>query len=284
MALYLAKSDGRGTHRFFEREMDRRLQARRTLELDLRSAIANAEFELHYQPIVRLADGQVSGFEALVRWNHPQRGMIPPMQFIPLAEETGLIVPLGEWVLRTACAQASRWSEQVGVAVNLSATQFKGRNLVQIALSALASSGLAPSRLDLEITESVLLQDEANTLATLHQLRGLGVRISMDDFGTGYSSLAYLRSFPFDKIKIDRSFVRDITERNDSQAIIRAVTGLAQSLKISTVIEGIETEEQLKMAKAEGCDEAQGYLFSKPMPEREVADFLAKRRRIADAA
>jgi diguanylate cyclase (GGDEF)-like protein len=284
MALYLAKSDGRGTHRFFEREMDRRLQARRTLELDLRSAIANAEFELHYQPIIRLADGHVSCFEALVRWNHPQRGMIPPGQFIPLAEETGLIVPLGEWVLRTACAQASRWSEKVGVAVNLSAAQFKGRNLVQIALSALAASGLAPSRLDLEITESVLLQDEANTLATLHQLRGLGVRISMDDFGTGYSSLAYLRSFPFDKIKIDRSFVRDIAESNDSQAIIRAVTGLAQSLKIATVVEGIETEAQLTMAKAEGCDEAQGFLFSKPMPEQQVADFLAKRRRIASAA
>jgi len=284
MALYLAKSDGRGTHRFFEREMDRRLQARHALEVDLRSAIANGEFELHYQPIIRLDNGHVSGFEALVRWNHPQRGMIPPMQFIPLAEETGLIIPLGEWVLRTACAQAARWSEPVGVAVNLSAAQIKGRNLVQIALSALAASGLAPDRLDLEITESVLLQDESNTLATLHQLRGLGVRISMDDFGTGYSSLAYLRSFPFDKIKIDRSFVRDITERRDAQAIIRAVTGLAQSLKISTVIEGIETEEQLAMAKAEGCNEAQGYLFSKPMPERNVAEFLAERRRIADAA
>jgi diguanylate cyclase (GGDEF)-like protein len=284
MALYLAKSDGRGTHRFFEREMDRRLQARHALEIDLRSAIANAEFELHYQPIIRLDDGRVSGFEALVRWRHPQRGLIPPNHFIPLAEETGLIVPLGEWVLRTACAQAARWSEPVGVAVNLSAAQFKGRNLVQIALSSLASAGLAPSRLDLEITESVLLQDEANTLATLHQLRGLGVRISMDDFGTGYSSLAYLRSFPFDKIKIDRSFVRDMPGRNESQAIIRAVTGLAESLRISTVIEGIETEDQLKMAKAEGCDEAQGYLFSKPMPEPEVAEFLAKRRRIADAA
>jgi diguanylate cyclase (GGDEF)-like protein len=284
MALYLAKSDGRGTHRFFEREMDRRLQARHALEIDLRSAIANAEFELHYQPIIRLDDGRVSGFEALVRWRHPQRGLIPPNHFIPLAEETGLIVPLGEWVLRTACAQAARWSEPVSVAVNLSAAQFKGRNLVQIALSSLASAGLAPSRLDLEITESVLLQDEANTLATLHQLRGLGVRISMDDFGTGYSSLAYLRSFPFDKIKIDRSFVRDMPGRNESQAIIRAVTGLAQSLRISTVIEGIETEDQLKMAKAEGCDEAQGYLFSKPMPEAEVAEFLAKRRRIADAA
>jgi diguanylate cyclase (GGDEF)-like protein len=284
MALYLAKSDGRGTHRFFEREMDKRLQARRALELDLRSAIVKGEFELHYQPIVRLSDGQVSGFEALARWNHPQRGQIPPLQFIPLAEETGLILPLGEWVLRTACSQAAKWPLPVSVAVNLSAAQFKGRNLVQVALNALAASGLPPNRLDLEITESVLLQDETNTLVTLHQLRDLGVRISMDDFGTGYSSLAYLRSFPFDKIKIDRSFVRDMPERNDSRAIVRAVASLASSLKIATIIEGIETEEQLEMAKAEGCGEAQGYLFAKPMPEREVAEFLAKRQRVADAA
>jgi diguanylate cyclase (GGDEF)-like protein len=284
MALYLAKSDGRGTHRFFEREMDRRLQARHGLELDLRAAISKGEFELHYQPIIRLSDGRVSGFEALVRWNHPQRGRIAPLQFIPLAEETGLILPLGEWVLRTACAQAAQWSQPASVAVNLSAAQFKGRNLVQVVLSALASSGLPPSRLDLEITESVLLQDEANTLATLHQLRDLGVRISMDDFGTGYSSLAYLRSFPFDKIKIDRSFVRDMPERNDSRAIIRAVASLAKSLEIATIVEGIETEEQLEMAKAEGCIEAQGYLFSKPMPESEIDGFLFKRRLVADAA
>ena len=250
MALYLAKSDGRGTHRFFEREMDRRLQARRALELDLRSAIVKGEFELHYQPIIRLSDGVVSGFEALARWNHPQRGQIPPLQFIPLAEETGLILPIGEWVLRTACIQAAKWPQAVSVAVNLSAAQFKGRNLVQVALNALAASGLSPNRLDLEITESVLLQDETNTLATLHQLRDLGVRISMDDFGTGYSSLAYLRSFPFDKIKIDRSFVRDMPERNDSRAIVRAVASLAASLKIATIIEGIETEDQLAMAKA----------------------------------
>jgi diguanylate cyclase (GGDEF)-like protein len=284
MALYLAKGEGRGTHRFFEREMDRRLQARRALEIDLRSAIAKGEFELYYQPIVRLSDGQVSAFEALARWNHPQRGQIPPLQFISLAEELGLIVPLGEWVLRTACAQAAKWSEPVGVSVNLSAVQFKSPNLVQVVLNALAASALPPSRLDLEITESVLLQDEANTLATLHRLRNLGVRVSMDDFGTGYSSLAYLRSFPFDKIKIDRSFVRDMPERADSRAIIRAVTSLAVSLKIGTVIEGIETEEQLAMAKAEGCDEAQGFLFSKPMPEREVAEFLLKPRRVSAAA
>ncbi len=284
MALYLAKGDGRGTHRFFEREMDKRLQARRTLEIDLRSAIVKGEFELHYQPIVHLSDGHVSGFEALVRWNHPQRGQVPPLQFIPLAEETGLILPLGEWVLRTACAQAAKWPERLGVAVNLSAAQFKGRNLVQVALNALAASGLTPNRLDLEITELVLLKGEVSTLATLHQLRDLGVRISMDDFGTGYSSLAYLRSFPFDKIKIDRQFVRDMPERNDSRAIIRAVASLASSLRIATIIEGIETEEQLDMAKAEGCDEAQGFLFAKPMPERDVSGYLAKRRRVADAA
>jgi diguanylate cyclase (GGDEF)-like protein len=284
MALYLAKGDGRGTHRFFEREMDKRLQARRSLELDLRKAIADGEFELHYQPILYLQTGKVSGFEALLRWNHPERGRMSPADFIPLAEETGLILPLGEWVLRTACAQAAHWPQPVGVAVNLSAMQFKGRNLVQMTLNALAASGLAAGRLDLEITETVLLQDEANTLATLHQLREVGVQISMDDFGTGYSSLAYLRNFPFDKIKIDRSFVRDMLVRKDCQAIIHAVVGLARSLGITTIIEGIETKEQLETAKAFGCDEGQGFLFSKPFPEREVAEFLAKCERVAAAA
>jgi diguanylate cyclase (GGDEF)-like protein len=284
MALYLAKGDGRGTHRFFEREMDKRLQLRRALELDLRKAIANGEFEVYYQPILYLQTGKVSGFEALLRWNHPERGMISPMDFIPLAEETGLILPLGEWVLRTACAHAAKWPQPIGVAVNLSAMQFKGRNLVQLTLNALAASGLPAARLDLEITESVLLQDESHTLSLLHQLREIGVRISMDDFGTGYSSLAYLRNFPFDKIKIDRSFVRDILVRKDCQAIIRAVVGLARSLGITTIIEGIETKEQLAFAKADGCDEGQGYLFAKPMPEREVAEFLAKCERVAAAA
>ena len=283
MALYLAKGDGRGTHRFFEREMDKRLQTRRALELDLRKAIANGEFEVYYQPILYLQTGKVSGFEALVRWNHPERGMVSPGEFIPLAEETGLILPLGEWVLRTACMQASRWPQQVPVAVNLSAKQFKGRNLVQIVLNALAASGLPAARLDLEITESVLLQDENHTLNLLHQLREIGVRISMDDFGTGYSSLAYLRNFPFDKIKIDRSFTRDMLVRNDCQAIIRAVVGLARSLGITTIIEGIETPEQLAAAKTDGCDEGEGF-FAKPMPEPEVAAFLAKTERVAAAA
>jgi len=284
MALYLAKGDGRGTHRFFEREMDKRLQSRRALELDLRKAIAHGEFELYYQPILYLQTGKISGFEALVRWIHPDRGIISPLDFIPLAEETGLILPLGEWVLRTACAQAAKWPRPVAVAVNLSAMQFKGRNIVQLVLNALATSGLAANRLDLEITESVLLQDETHVLGLLHQLREIGVQISMDDFGTGYSSLAYLRNFPFDKIKIDRSFVRDMMVRKDCQAIIRAVVGLARSLGITTIIEGIETREQLDTAKLEGCDEGQGYLFSKPMPEPEVAEFLAKCERIAAAA
>jgi EAL domain-containing protein (putative c-di-GMP-specific phosphodiesterase class I) len=284
MALYLAKGEGRGTHRFFEGEMDKRLQSRHALEIDLRKALAAGEFELYYQPIIDLQSGKVTCFEALLRWNHPERGMISPLEFIPLAEETGLILPLGEWVLRTACQQASKWPKHIGVAVNLSATQFKGRNIVQIAVNALAMSGLAAERLDLEITESVLLQDEANTLAILHQLREIGVQISMDDFGTGYSSLAYLRNFPFDRIKIDRSFVRDMLVRKDCRAIVRAVVGLARSLGITTIIEGIETKEQLESAQADGCDLGQGYIFSKPMPEREITAFLAKRERIAAAA
>jgi diguanylate cyclase (GGDEF)-like protein len=284
MALYLAKGDGRGTHRFFEREMDRRLQSRRALELDLRKAIANGEFEVYYQPIIDLQSGRAAGLEALLRWNHPERGQISPADFIPLAEETGLILPLGEWVLRTACQHASKWPKDVSVAVNLSPMQFKGRNIVQLAMSALASSGLPAARLELEITESVLLQDESNTLAILHQLRDIGVQISMDDFGTGYSSLAYLRNFPFDRIKIDRSFVRDMLTRQDCRAIVRAVIGLAKSLDITTIIEGIETREQFEAAKAEGCDLGQGYLFSKPMPEPNIAAFLVKRDHTAVAA
>jgi diguanylate cyclase (GGDEF)-like protein len=284
MALYLAKGEGRGTHRFFEREMDKRLQTRRSLELDLRKSIANGEFELYYQPILYLQTGKISAFEALVRWIHPERGVVSPADFIPLAEETGLILPLGEWVLRTACSQAAKWPQQVGVAVNLSAMQFKGRNIVQLVLNALATSGLPANRLDIEITETVLLQDEPHVLGLLHQLREIGTQISMDDFGTAYSSLAYLRNFPFDKIKIDRSFVRDMLVRKDCQAIIRAVVGLARSLGITTIIEGIETKEQLETAKLEGCDEGQGYLFSKPMPEREVAEFLARCERVAAAA
>jgi predicted signal transduction protein with EAL and GGDEF domain len=284
MALYLAKTDGRGRHRFFEAEMDRRLQSRRSLELDLRSALTNGEFELHYQPIFDLRSDSVSGFEALIRWNNPARGQIPPAEFIALAEETGLILPLGEWVLRTACAQAAAWSKPMSVAVNLSPAQFKSQNLVQLVLSALANSSLAPARLELEITESVLLQNEASTRSILHQLRALGVQIAMDDFGTGYSSLAYLRSFPFDKIKIDRSFVRDTGKSGECAAIVRAIAGLARSLNIITVVEGIETAAQLEMVRSEGCDQCQGYLLGRPMREADIRCVLDEEGRIATAA
>jgi diguanylate cyclase (GGDEF)-like protein len=276
MALYRAKADGRGTYRFFEPEMDARAQARRSLEMDLRAALTRGEFEIYYQPIHGLIADEIIGFEALVRWNHPERGMIPPMSFIPLAEETGLIVPLGDWVLRTACREAATWSQNVRVAVNLSPVQFKNRNLVSAVISALSASGLAPERLELEITESVLLQDSDATLATLHKLREFGVRISMDDFGTGYSSLSYLRSFPFDRIKIDRSFIQELATRKDSMAIVRAVTGLGKSLGIQTTAEGVETSEQLALLRSEGCTEVQGYLFSPPRPAAEVEGLLSK--------
>ena len=270
MALYRAKADGRGMSHFFEPEMDRRIQARRALELDLRKAFANGEFDLHYQPLVNLQTGRTSGFEALLRWHHPERGMVPPAEFIALAEEIGLIGSLGEWVLRHACAEAARWPGDLKVAVNLSPVQFRNGAVVPAVMSALAHSGLAPQRLELEITESVLLDETEANLAILYQLREIGARISMDDFGTGYSSLSYLRSFPFDKIKIDRSFVRDLAERPDCAAIIRAVAGLGASLGIATTAEGVETSEQLDRLRAEGCTEAQGFLFSKPRPAAEI--------------
>jgi diguanylate cyclase (GGDEF)-like protein/PAS domain S-box-containing protein len=277
MALYRAKADGRGIYRFFEAAMDARAQARRLLELDLRAALVRGEFEVYYQPIHDLKADQIIAFEALVRWNHPLRGKIPPLKFIPLAEETGLIVQIGDWVLREACADAAGWSQpNVRVAVNLSPVQFKSRNLVPSVIAALSASGLAANRLELEITESVLLQDSEATLATLHKLRDFGVRISMDDFGTGYSSLSYLRSFPFDKIKIDRSFVHELASRDDSMAIVRAVTGLGKSLGISTTAEGVETSEQLALLRLEGCTEVQGYLFSPPRPAAEVEELLSQ--------
>ncbi|MGA2999754.1 bifunctional diguanylate cyclase/phosphodiesterase [Bradyrhizobium sp.] len=284
MALYRAKADGRGTFRFFEAGMDARAQARRLLEVDLRAALLRSEFVVHYQPIQDIKADRIVGFEALLRWNHPLRGLIPPLNFIPLAEETGLIVQLGDWVLQTACKDAAGWSQDVCVAVNLSPAQFKDRNLVSSVVSALEVSGLAACRLELEITESVLLQESDITLATLHKLRGLGIRISMDDFGTGYSSLSYLRSFPFDKIKIDRSFVSDVATRDDSMAIVRAVTGLGKSLGISTTAEGVETSEQLALLRLEGCTEVQGYLFSPPRPAEDVEIMLAKSQpRVAQA-
>jgi diguanylate cyclase (GGDEF)-like protein/PAS domain S-box-containing protein len=275
MALYRAKEDGRGTYRFFEPGMDARAQARRLLEIDLRAALTRDEFEVHYQPIHDLNTDQITAFEALIRWKHPLRGMISPMDFIPLAEETGLITQLGDWVLRKACMDAAGWSREVRVAVNLSPVQFKNSNLVQSVISALAASGLVPQRLELEITESVLLQDSEATLAALHKLRSFGVKISMDDFGTGYSSLSYLRSFPFDKIKIDRSFVHELATRDDSMAIVRAVTGLGKSLGISIVAEGVETNEQLGLLRTEGCTEVQGFLFSRPRPAQDVEAMLS---------
>jgi diguanylate cyclase (GGDEF)-like protein len=275
MALYRAKADGRGIHRFFEPEMDARMQARHALEIDLRKAIVNGEFELYYQPLVRLETEQICGFEALIRWNHPTRGTIPPLQFIPLAEETGLIVPMGEWVLRQACAEAARWPSGIRVAVNVSPAQFRKPGLSQVVISALASSGLEATRLEVEITESVLLLNSESTLATLHQLRGLGVRISMDDFGTGYSSLSYLRSFPFDKIKIDGTFVHDLASSTDSMAIVRAVAGLGSSLRMTTTAEGIETRAELDHLKREGCTEGQGFLFGRPTPAQGIPALLA---------
>jgi diguanylate cyclase (GGDEF)-like protein/PAS domain S-box-containing protein len=274
MALYRAKAEGRDTAHFFEPEMDRRIQARRMLELDLRKAFANGDFELFYQPLINLNTDSVSGFEALLRWRHPERGMIAPAEFIPLAEEIGLIVPLGEWVLRQACSEAVRWPGGLKVAVNLSPLQFRNRGVVKAVVNALAYSQLPPNRLELEITESVLLGETDANLATLHQLRKIGVSISMDDFGTGYSSLSYLRCFPFDKIKIDRSFVKELSERPDCVAIIRAVAGLGLSLGIATTAEGIETTEQLERVRAEGCTEVQGYLFSPPRPASELGEFI----------
>ena len=283
LALYRAKADGRGTYRFFEAGMDARAQARRLLELDLRLALRRDEFEVHYQPIRVVATDEVVVFEALVRWNHSQRGMIAPANFIPLTEETGLIVQLGDWVLRRACMDAAGWSRKVGVAVNLSPVQFKNQNLVSSVTAALHLSGLPAHRLELEITESVLLQNSEGTLAILHEFRAMGVKISLDDFGTGYSSLSYLRSFPFDKIKIDRSFVSELATRNDSMAIIRAVTGLGKSLGIATTAEGVETSAQLELLRQEGCTQAQGYLFSKPRPAADVESMLAGPRATAVA-
>jgi len=282
LALYRAKSDGRGTYRFFEAGMDARAQARRLLELDLRLALKRSEFEVYYQPIRDLASDEIVVCEALVRWNHPQRGLMAPNLFIPLAEENGLIVQLGDWVLRTACKDAVRWSKTC-VAVNLSPVQFKNPNLVSSVKEALEQSGLSAHRLELEITESVLLQNSETTRQILHDLRALGVKISLDDFGTGYSSLSYLRSFPFDKIKIDRSFVNELATSKDSLAIIRAVTGLGNSLGIVTTAEGVETDAQLDLLSREGCTQVQGYLISKPCPLAEVETLLSGPRERAVA-
>jgi len=274
MALYRAKTDGRAAFRFFEAEMHARLQTRLALEMDLREAAEKGQLEVFYQPLFDLTLGRVSGFEALLRWHHPERGLVSPVQFIPLAEETGLILPIGEWVLRRACAEAMRWPEHVKVAVNLSARQFRSPNLIEAISAALAESGMPANRLELEITESVLLQDDEAVLALLHRLRGLGLRIALDDFGTGYSSLSYLRTFPFDKIKIDQSFVREMDARPDCAAIVNAVAGLAVSLGMAVTAEGVETAEQLQRLREAGCTEVQGYLVGRPRPAAETTGML----------
>ena len=279
LALYRAKEDGRGAFRFFEPEMDAQMQERRSMEVDLRRALAAGQFELHYQPIVNLATNEISAFEALIRWHHPQKGLIAPNTFIPLAEEIGFIVPLGEWAMRQACATAATWPGDVKVAVNLSAVQFRSPGLVQVVVGALAASGLPPERLELEITETILLQDNESTLSMLYQLRELGVMIAMDDFGTGYSSLSYLQSFPFDRIKIDRSFVKDIGDGVGSINIVRAVVAMAKGLGMATTAEGVETQEQRDSVQSEGCTEMQGFLFSKALPADEIAKLYLERRR-----
>ncbi len=276
--LYRAKVDGRGVYRLFHAEMDAEMQARRLLELDLRQAVRCGQLEVFYQPLVSLRRRAVAGFEALLRWQHPERGNVPPSEFIPLAEEIGLIVPIGEWVLRQACTDAASWPGRLKVAVNLSSAQFKSRNLLGAVAAALSASSLAPDRLELEITETVMLEDTEATLATLQALHALGAQIAMDDFGTGYSSLSYLRCFPFDRIKIDQSFVRELDTRQDCGAIVRAVAALGAELGMETTAEGVETQQQLRALAAAGCTELQGYLFSPAVPVGEVPDLL---RRIA---
>ena len=276
MALYRAKQDARGTYRFFESEMDARMQARRGLELDLRKALVLGEFELFYQPLIHLETNRVTCFEALLRWRHPDRGFVMPDDFIPLAEEIGLIGSIGAWVLKEACNEALNWPGDIAVAVNLSALQFKNGRVVLDVISALGESGLPARRLELEITETVLLRDTEATMVTLTQLKDLGTRIAMDDFGTGYSSLGYLQKFPFDKIKIDRTFVKDLLDKPESIAIVRAVSGLGNALGITTTAEGVETVGQLQKLRLEGCTEVQGYFFSKPRPAHELGSLLVQ--------
>jgi diguanylate cyclase (GGDEF)-like protein len=270
LALYRAKEAGRGTYAFFEESLNQRAQERRQLESDLRVAVDRGEFELHYQPLFDLEHNCICSFEALIRWNHPKRGLISPVDFIPVAEDTGLIVPIGAWVIREACAQAARWPEQVRIAVNVSPVQFHRGALHETILRALAASGLAPGRLEVEITESIFLEGSETTLRLLHALRALGVRVALDDFGTGYSSLSYLQSFPFDKLKIDRSFIHNLLTREGASAIVRAITELANALNIETTAEGVEETAQLMELRAHGCSSVQGFLFAEPMASSDV--------------
>jgi EAL domain-containing protein (putative c-di-GMP-specific phosphodiesterase class I) len=284
MALSRAKNDSRGTFSFFEAGMDARAQSRRKIETDLRDAIQNEQLRPYYQPLIDLSRGRITGFEALVRWPHRERGMVSPGEFIPIAEETGLINGIGGLMLRRACMDAAGWPDEVRVAVNLSPAQFRTGNLLPLIMDALKQSGLAARRLELEITETLLLEKSSQVLATLHALRALGVRISMDDFGTGYSSLSYLRSFPFDKIKIDQSFVRDLGANREAQAIIRSIVSLGKGLGVTITAEGVETETELSCLRAEGCDEGQGFLFSRARPNEEIVELLRAQRGADTAA
>jgi diguanylate cyclase (GGDEF)-like protein len=263
-ALYRAKAEGRGTYRFFETAMGKQVRDRRHIEHDLRYAISRRELSVVYQPQARTGDQEIIGFEALLRWNNPERGMIPPNVFIPIAEECGLILQIGEWVLREACREAARWVHPLSVAVNVSAIQLHGSNFAQLVHEVLFETGLSPNRLELEITETALIRDLNRALATLRQLKALGVRIAMDDFGTGYSSLSNLRAFPFDKIKIDGSFIRSINEGGQAATIVRAVLGLGRGLELPVLAEGVETAEELAFLGAEECQEVQGYFLGRP--------------------
>ena len=274
-ALFRAKSEARGSVRFFELSMDKQLRERRALQQDLRSAVAREELDLHYQPQAHIG-GEITGFEALVRWHHPRSGLVPPSTFIPLAEETGVIVPLGEWVLRSACREAASWPKPLRVAVNLSPVQFQRGDLAKLVHEILLETGLSPSRLELEITEGVLIGDFSGAVATLRRLKNLGVRIAMDDFGTGYSSLSYLQSFPFDKIKIDQAFVANLAHSRQAVTIIRAVIALGRGLDLPVVAEGVETQEQLNFLAAEQCSEIQGYFVGRPLPIEEYADVVGR--------
>lgn len=284
LALYRAKAQGRSSWRFFDPGMDMEIQARRSLEIDLHRALTAGEFHVAYQPLVNLTTNAVVGMEALVRWTHPERGPIAPSEFIPIAEETGLIIPLGEWILRQACAEAGHWPSTVKLAVNLSPIQFRSRTLVSIVINALAAARLPADRLELEITEAVLMQKDDTIENMLHQLRGLGVRIAMDDFGTGYSSLSYLRRFPFDRIKIDKLFLSDADTNADSAVIVRTIAALGEALGIETTAEGIETVAQLELARQVGCSEGQGYLISRPRSALEARKFIGQFQQAATAA
>ncbi|TYO65704.1 EAL domain-containing protein [Bradyrhizobium hipponense] len=278
MAMYAAKAAGRRTYRFFEPEMDAKVRERRQLETDLRYAIAHGGLEVYYQPCLSLKDDRITGCEALVRWRHPERGTVSPAEFIPIAEDTGLINEIGEWVLATACRDAANWPDDIRLAVNISPVQFKSGTLALKIVAALAASNFPASRLELEITEAVLIRDDDTALAILHQLRAIGVRIALDDFGTGYSSLSYLHRFPFDKIKIDRCFVNDIAGPDGSASIVQAVVNLASARRMTTTAEGVETEEQQRLLRALGCSEMQGYLFSAAKPADKVLELFATHR------